>query len=178
MANRLKLRTPVCGAREYDSITLYVGSAEKNSQLPRPPSTEVVNAAIRLFALSFGAQPTRVQESMLEQLTSFITAPELHRDLARKAAITINVSVAILGALRATSKETSAAHGDMNAAPVAKSLRDLLQVRLRMAHPSLTDRDRCSSYTRTIKYATLRVKLLVDCATAWATRSLRMRSTS
>jgi len=87
-----------------------------------------VNAAIQLFAVAFPLQTARIQESIIEQLTSFLADGNLQRDPARRAAITVNVVTALLNAFKVAAKETTLPHGDLRSEAVLKATRDLLQV--------------------------------------------------
>ena len=98
-------------------------------ELPDPPATEVVNSAIATFATALPLQESKVQESALEQMSLYMAAKVLQRDPGRKAAITVNVSLALLGALKVSLGETSANSGDLKSMPVEKCLDDLLRVR-------------------------------------------------
>lgn len=98
-------------------------------ELPDPPATEVVNSAIALFAMSLPLQQPKVQESALEQLSMYISAKGLQRDPGRKAAITVNVALALLNTVKVSSNETSANSGDIKSLPVEKCLDDILRVR-------------------------------------------------
>ena len=96
--------------------------------LPDPPATEVVNSAIVLFALALPLQDVKIQESMLEQLHSFLSAKSLTRDPGRKAAITVNISLAILNMIKVGRSEISAAPGELRSPVVERCLDDLLRV--------------------------------------------------
>ena len=98
-------------------------------ELPDPPATEVVNSAISLFAVALPLQEPRVQEGVLEQLATFVSASSLQRDPGRKAAVTANVAMALLAALKVGGNETLAAAGDLKHPAVEKILQELLQVR-------------------------------------------------
>ncbi|KAJ4287630.1 hypothetical protein N0V90_012333 [Kalmusia sp. IMI 367209] len=65
------LLSPICSAREHDSISLYVRTSKDPFNLPNPPATEVVNSALQLFAICLPLQTPKIQESILEQITSF-----------------------------------------------------------------------------------------------------------
>ncbi|KAJ9425227.1 armadillo-type protein [Fusarium oxysporum] len=104
MINNL-LRSPICGSLEHDASVLYIGSTDSASS-PDPPATEVINAAIQLFAFAFPLTPGKVQESILEQIRTFASAGTLIRDPGRKAAINVNLAVAILTTMRVAVKET------------------------------------------------------------------------
>lgn len=73
-------------------------------------------------------QQPKVQESILEQLASFLASKSLDRDPGRKAAITVNVAVAILGALKlAMGGQVSS--GSLSTASVLKIMQEILRVR-------------------------------------------------
>lgn len=128
MINIEKISRPACGAREHDSISLYRHSSLHDERLPDPPATEVVNAAIQLFAIALPLHTARIQESIIEQLTSFLEDGSLQRDPARRAAISVNVVTALLSTLKVAVKETSLPHGDLRSDAVQKTMRDLVQV--------------------------------------------------
>jgi hypothetical protein len=125
------LLNPTCGAREHDSLALYKDSLTsedgEEGASPHPLATQVVNAAIQLFATSLPLQSSRVQESILEQLSSFLSSSELARDPFRKAALATNTAVALFSALKVASKETSLAPGNVQGEGVEKAMRELLR---------------------------------------------------
>jgi hypothetical protein len=116
--------------REHDSIKLYIGRVREEIKLPEPPATQVVNASIHLFAVLLPLQPSRVQESVLEQLQSFMMDSALQRDPARKVAISVNVATALLGALKVAVRETSLSPGNMRSDSVELLIKELLRVSL------------------------------------------------
>ena len=73
-------------------------------------------------------QEPKIQESILEQLSTFMTAKSLQRDPGRKAAVKINIALALLGALKVTMGETLASPGDLKSSAIEKCLDDLLRV--------------------------------------------------
>ena len=99
--------------------------------MPHAPATEVVNAAIGLFAICLPLQTPKVQESILEQLSSFLSSNTLQREPARRAALTVNIAAALLGALKVASKETQFIAGEIRGSAVEKALQELLHV----SHP-------------------------------------------
>ena len=107
---------------------MHLQSADGNEQLPDPPATEVVNSAIALFAVALPLQAPRVQESILEQLSVQMSAKSLLRDPGRKAAVTVNITLALLGALKVSGGETDANPGDLKSSAVEKCLDDFLRV--------------------------------------------------
>ena len=107
--------------------------------MPDPPATEVVNSAINLFAMALPLQNIKVQESMLEQLSTFLAAKSLQRDPGRKAAISVNIALALLGALKVTMSETLATPGDLKSPAVEKCLDELLRVSVPQAYNNKTN---------------------------------------
>jgi hypothetical protein len=124
----LKLLSPICGAREHDSISLYIGKSDDVDELPHPPATEVVNSSLQLFAICLPLQTPKIQESIIEQMTSFLSANSLQRDTNRKAAMMVNIAYGLLSALKVTVKETRCVPGDLRASPVEKVIQELLHV--------------------------------------------------
>ena len=120
--------TPICGAREHDSVPLHLQGQQISVQLPDPPATEVVNSAITLFALALPLQTTRVQEAVLEQLVTFLSSASLQRDPGRRAAVTANIAMALLGALKVALGETAGESGDLKHQSVEKCLQSILRV--------------------------------------------------
>lgn len=96
--------------------------------MPDPPATEVVNAALQLFAICLPMQTPKIQESILEQITSFLAATSLQRDINRKTAIVVNIAYAILSALKVAVKETRSPAGSLKGTAVEKVMQDLLHV--------------------------------------------------
>jgi hypothetical protein len=90
----------------------------------------VVNVAIRLFSILLPLQSSRIQESVLEHLTSYLSDGSLQRDPARKVAMSVNIAMALLGALKVAIKETSLPSGDIRSDPVERLLKELLRVSL------------------------------------------------
>ncbi|KAK5664360.1 hypothetical protein OQA88_583 [Cercophora sp. LCS_1] len=120
------LLSPVCGTLEHDASLLYIGGVDERN-LPDPPATEAVNMAIQLFAFVFPLTPSKVQESVLEQVTTFTAAGSLQRDPGRKAAIKVNVATALLSTLRVAVKETKSPSGDVTNPAVEGLIRELLR---------------------------------------------------
>ena len=107
---------------------MHLADSNGIGELPDPPATEVVNSAISLFAMALPLQQSKVQESSLEQLSMYLSAKSLLRDPGRKAAITVNIALALLDALKVSSTETTASSGDLKPLPVVKCLDDMLRV--------------------------------------------------
>ncbi|CAK7265817.1 hypothetical protein SEPCBS119000_001712 [Sporothrix epigloea] len=141
------LLSPVCGAFEHDASLLYIDASAAqvkgdrpseadstsfittidSQQLPDPPATEVVNLAIQLFAYVFPLTPDKVQESILEQLATFMSTISLRRDPGRKAAINVNIAVALLSTLKVAVRETQAPPGNITNQKVEQLLQDLVR---------------------------------------------------
>jgi hypothetical protein len=122
------LTFPICQASEHDSLLLYSSRNERDSVLADPHATGVVNAAIELFAVAIRLYAPKVQESTMEQIATFLSSQSLQRNPGRKAAMIVNIAVALLHALKFTAKDSGSASGRLN--PVTeKVLQELLQVR-------------------------------------------------
>ncbi|KAF1967359.1 ARM repeat-containing protein [Bimuria novae-zelandiae CBS 107.79] len=129
------LLSPICSAREHDSISLYVRKSNDPFNLPNPPATEVVNSALQLFAICLPLQTPKIQESILEQITSFLSAGNLQRDVHRKSAMMVNIAYALLGALKVAVKETRSAAGDLKGSAVEKVIQELLHLFIVLPDP-------------------------------------------
>ena len=155
------LHSPVCGTLEHDASVLYIGNADGPS-LPDPPATEVVNMAIQLFAFVFPLTPPKVQESVLEQVTTFVAAGSLQRDLGRRSAINVNVATALLSTLRVAVRETKSSPGDITNIAVEK----LIQEQLRNF---VLDPDQ---YLRSVAYEAL-ARLCKTCGNAFTNNEIK-----
>ncbi|KAI4286024.1 MAG: hypothetical protein L6R35_004516, partial [Caloplaca aegaea] len=105
------LMTPIRGAREHDSVHIHIHEGVRMQQLPDPPATE----------------SPKVQEFVLEQLTTHLLAGTLQRTPGRRAAVTVNTAMALLGALKVAAGETRAESGDLKHPAVEKTLEALLR---------------------------------------------------
>ena len=109
-----------------------------SESLPDPPATEVVNAAISLFAVAYPLQTPKVQELLLEQLATFLASASLQRDPGRKVAVTVNAAMALLGILKVAVGETTADKGDIKSQLVEKIIEEILRVRLFLSYGVFT----------------------------------------
>ena len=139
------LLSPICSSLEHDSLTLYLGDVDKLETLPDPPATEVVNIAIKLFSVAFPLTPPKIQESILEQIATFMSAGSLQRDPGRKAAMNINVATALFSTLKVAVKETQSPAGDLTNSAVEKLMQEI--IRGFVIHPD--------QYVRSIGYESL-----------------------
>jgi hypothetical protein len=139
------LLSPICSSLEHDSLSLYLGNLGKSDTLPDPPATEVVNIAIKLFAIAFPLTPPKIQESILEQVATFLSAGSLQRDPGRKAAMNINVATALFSTLKVAVKETQSPPGDLTNPAVEKLMQEM--IRTFVIHPD--------QYVRSIGYEAL-----------------------
>ncbi|KAA8643286.1 hypothetical protein EYZ11_002344 [Aspergillus tanneri] len=119
------LTFPIFQASEHDSIFLY-SPGNGGCIAADPHATGVVNAAVELFAVALPLHAPKVQESSIEQIATFLTSSSLQRNLGRKAAMIVNIAVALLHALKAASRETGSTTGKLNPA-TDKILQELLQ---------------------------------------------------
>ncbi|KAJ5519223.1 Armadillo-like helical [Penicillium expansum] len=73
------LTFPICQASEHDAILLY--SLRDGDKLAvDPPTTGVVNSAIDLFSVALALHSSKIQESSVEQIATFLTSPGLQRN--------------------------------------------------------------------------------------------------
>ncbi|GJC86747.1 pof6 interactor protein 1 [Colletotrichum liriopes] len=156
------LLSPVCGTLEHDASLLYVGDTASELTNPDPPATEVINMAIQLFAFVFPLTPPKVQESVLEQVRTFMSAGTLLRDPGRKAAINVNVSVAVLSTLRVAVKETQSPPGNVTNLAVERLLQDMLR-------DFVIDGDQ---YVRSVGYAAV-ARLCNACGNAFTNHEIK-----
>ncbi|RAH63379.1 HEAT repeat protein [Aspergillus piperis CBS 112811] len=119
------LTFPICQASEHDSLLLY-SRREEDSSLADPHSTGVVNAAIELFSVAIPLHTPRVQEGSVEQIATFLSSTSLQRNPGRKAAMVVNIAVALLHALKVSVKESGFTSGKLNPA-TDKVLQELVQ---------------------------------------------------
>src|SRR5690606_40854339 len=120
---------PVIGALEHDSVTLYLMETSETAQDLRqaPPATAVVNSAIALFTVLLPMQQPKVQESILEQIATFLASNTLQRNPGQKAAMTVNIAVALFGTLKNVTSSPSSA-GNLTTPSVLKIIQEILQV--------------------------------------------------
>ncbi|CCC08404.1 unnamed protein product [Sordaria macrospora k-hell] len=155
------LLSPVCGTLENDACLLYIGNSD-NPGLPDPAATEVVNMAIQLFAFVFPLTPSKVQESALEQITTFMGAGSLRRETGRGAAVNVNVATALLSTLRVACKETRSSPGDITNMAVERLLQELLR-------SFVLDPDQ---YVRSIAYEAI-ARLCSACGNAFTNQEIK-----
>jgi hypothetical protein len=118
-----------------------------------------VNSALQLFAICLPLQTPKIQESILEQMTSFLSASSLQRDINRKTAMMVNMACALLLTLKVAVKETQSATGNLKSSAVEKVMQDLLHVSNAHLCLPLADCFRFSLSFQTLIYATLLEKL-------------------
>lgn len=92
-----------------------------------PPTTGVVNSAIELFSVAIALHSGKIQESSVEQIATFLSSPALQRNPGRKAALAVNIAVALLHALKVAVKETDFVAGKLSQS-TDKALQELVQV--------------------------------------------------
>lgn len=120
------LLSPIGTAAENDPTCCYLNAAQDEEDLPSPAATGAVDAAISAFGLCLPLQAPRVQDSILEQIASSMGAPALQKDLARKSAITANVTLALTMALRVATGDLGSVRGELRNMNAEKGLQSLL----------------------------------------------------
>ena len=139
--------SPVGGGWEYDGTCCYIQandimtSARLGDQdyedLPNSANSECVNAAIAALGLCLPLQAPKVQESTLEQIASNVSAAALQKDPARKAAIMVNVALALLTACKVANGEIGSAKGELRHQATEKGVQALLHLCLKDADESV-----------------------------------------
>lgn len=117
----------MCRALEHDSLRLYLLDSLESSLEADPPPTQVVNAAIDLFAVVLPLQPQKVQESSLEQLAVLLSQP-YSREPGKKAALRVNIATAILCTVVVANRETRYSSGRLATSSIEKIAADVIQV--------------------------------------------------
>lgn len=156
------LKSPICPSLEHDAAMLYVGDLDVSRGLPDPPATEVINMAIQLFAFVFPLTPAKVQESILEQIATFMSAGVLQRDPGRKAAMNANIAAVILCTLKVAAKETPSGPGDVTNLAVEKLLQEIVR-------GFVVDPDQ---YIRSLGYAAI-ARLCNTCGNAFTNQEIK-----
>lgn len=113
---------------EHDSVLLYSVIDRDGGSYSDPSDTEVVNAAIDLFAKALPLQSPKVQESSVEQIATLLSAQSLNRNPGRRSAMTVNIAVALLLTLKIAVKETPSAPGSLRYPATEKVMQELIQV--------------------------------------------------
>lgn len=122
--------SPIGRSAENDPTCCYLQSSSEEDDLPGPPATEAVDAAIAAFGLSLPLQSPKIQESTLEQIASSMSA-NMQKDPVRKVAITANVALALSMALRVVTGELGSMRGELRNMSAEKALQSLLHVCVR-----------------------------------------------
>ena len=120
------LLSPTCHALEHDSVYLYSSNSRQGRIDLSPPATQVVDTAIELFAIALPLQPPKIQESALEQMATILAQP-LPREPGKKAAVLVNTSMAILGALAVANRETKYSRGRIATSAIEKIAAEILR---------------------------------------------------
>ncbi|CAO3620701.1 unnamed protein product [Cunninghamella echinulata] len=98
------LERPILGSMDLDPIYLYTtfDKDTRKHSLPAPvaPSTSYIDSSIDLFAILFPNQPPPVQESTFEHMAKVVKDSRLEKNSPKRAAVLVNVVVALLGALK------------------------------------------------------------------------------
>ncbi|KAL7334523.1 hypothetical protein PS15p_200133 [Mucor circinelloides] len=116
------LERPVIGSLELDPFYSYTNitnydsgtsqqqlpsqqqslKTKKKYVIPQPvsPSTSYINASIELFATLFANQPAPIQESTFELMVKVVKDSKLEKNSPKRAAVLVNIVVALLGAFK------------------------------------------------------------------------------
>ncbi|KAL2871340.1 AP-1 complex accessory protein LAA1 [Aspergillus lucknowensis] len=104
---------PISQAKEHDSALLYT-ARQGDCFAADPHSTGVVNAAIELFSVALSLHAPKVQESSVEQVATYLSSTGLQRNPGRKAAMIVNISVALLHTLKVAVREGGSSAGKLS----------------------------------------------------------------
>ncbi|KAJ8608449.1 hypothetical protein MRB53_039614 [Persea americana] len=91
-------------------------------------ATSAVNAGVRLFAQSLPHQSAKIQEGVLEQVSTLLAPSTAQQSPGRYAALTTNVSVALLLALQPGGKDGGLGVGTLRGTESEKAIQELLHV--------------------------------------------------
>lgn len=129
--------TPVVSAVEFDSTCCYMSTGDGTEALPVSAATEAVNAAITVFALALPLQTPKVQESMLEQISSSLSSTALNKDPARKTAISTNITTALHATLRVATGESGSYKGSLSSTQAENALQAFLRTSIKSPDQSV-----------------------------------------
>lgn len=117
------------GACEHDTLSLCQASVEYRMLEPPPSATSVVDTAIDLFAQLLPLQDLNSTTRVITLLLESVRSQKLDKNAGRKAAVSINVSVALVLALRhATTVHFRHARETFGSAQVTSLLSAFLKV--------------------------------------------------
>ena len=120
------LLSPTFHALEHDSVCLYSSNfLQGHNEISSPP-TQVVDAAVELFAIALPLQPPKIQESALEQMATVLAQP-MPREPGKKVAVLVNTSMAVLGALIVANRETKYSRGKIVTLAIEKIAAEILR---------------------------------------------------
>ena len=88
----------------------------------------MVNSAIGIFALAFPLQSPRIQDSILEQVNSFLTSSTVQKSVAQKAALSANIALALLVTCKVLTGQVRGLDGKLQSANAEKNMQNLLHV--------------------------------------------------
>ncbi|KAI8097095.1 armadillo-type protein [Halteromyces radiatus] len=112
------LERPILGSAELDPLYLYTtfDKDTRQTMIPEPvaPSTSYVDSSIELFATLFPSQPPPVQESTYELIAKVVKDSRSEKKSPKRAAVLVNVVVALLGALKNMMTASSAHQRNSN----------------------------------------------------------------
>ncbi|OBZ89306.1 HEAT repeat-containing protein 5B, partial [Choanephora cucurbitarum] len=113
------LERPTVGSLELDPLYAYTNliKSSKNQRqqqqassqqmkkrvpIPQPvsPSTSYIDTSIELFATLFVNQPASIQESTCELMLKMVRDPKQEKNSPKRAAVLVNVTVALLGSFK------------------------------------------------------------------------------
>ncbi|TFY57214.1 hypothetical protein EVG20_g8633 [Dentipellis fragilis] len=114
------LRKPVLQSCEYDTLAIcqvQLSIPEEYWQECPPPATAAVDAALQLFSSLLPQQELPAASRLLSQLFESARSPKFDKNVGRKAAASVNATMALLLALRQVSVSSSRQARDVFGSP-------------------------------------------------------------
>lgn len=100
--------TPVLEALEQDAdCLLYIQEETPFMLLPTPPPTGIINYSMDIFSAVFPFQTSKIQESLLVQLTKYISSSVNTSGCSRSFSVVVNSACAIHNLLKFTMSTSS-----------------------------------------------------------------------
>lgn len=99
---------------------------ESTDVIPDPLETGVVNSALRLFAVCLPLQTNRIQEGLLEQVSTLWASGAGPQSTPKQTAIAVNIAASLLFTLQVSARETAFTPGSMRSPGVEKAMQEIL----------------------------------------------------
>ena len=138
MLTHLQTQKPILRSCSHDPLFLcqrITPDAANQWPEPPPPATAAVNAAVQLFAQLLPLQDLSVAVRSVTQLIESTGSPKLEKNSGRKAAVSVNATIALVLALRQVT--TARGRQVLGSGQVTSLLAPFLKVRTHVSAPLL-----------------------------------------